>query len=241
MECARPAAVCRGALEDGRSWKVRVGLWSFGRRVVFAVMVYAELMAQQNAVGRQAFKKGTTPTSAIAQRMLLRSVDVISDDETTFTALDTYATKESMTRAQMLVDDVFQLRNYSVNAPPVEPFASDSEVDSHCKLYEVFCPGPWRIDAGKERRSMFHEAVIDDVKKYGKSSLYCQARCPYSGVTAVHACAINGFLSLLKAFIEFGNCDPLDVAEHLADYFDKKVEKARGADQGGARVRPSRL
>ena len=210
----------------------------------------------------------------------------MSDDDT-MTALDTYATKESLTRAAMLEDDVFGLRNYSCNAPPVEPFDSDSEVDAHRKLAEVFCPGPWRIDAGKERRSAHHESVVDDVKKYGKSSLYAQARCPYlcqscvfvkppislglrsvlrarflfetgvlsrsqlmeqhlsrhrsssgsfrrrqrySGVTALHACAINGFLSLLRALVEFGRCDPLDVAEHLADLFDKRIEKARGAD-----------
>ena len=170
-------------------------------------------------------------TSEMAARMRLQAVDVISDDDDEETAgFESHATKETLTRAQYLEDDVFGLRNYSINAPPVEPFAQDAEVEAHQKLYEVFCPGSWRIDGGRERRSKFHEVVVDDVKKYGKSSLYAQARCPYSGVTALHACAINGFLGLLRALVEFGDCDPVDVAEHLAPYFDARVERARGAD-----------
>ena len=170
-------------------------------------------------------------TSEMAARMRLQAVDVISDDDDEETAgFGSHATKETLTRAQYLEDDVFGLRNYSINAPPVEPFAPDAEVEAHQKLYEVFCPGSWRIDGGRERRSKYHEVVVDDVKKYGKSSLYAQARCPYSGVTALHACAINGFLGLLRALVEFGDCDPVDVAEHLAPYFDARIERARGAD-----------
>ena len=45
-------------------------------------------------------------------------------------------------------------------------------------------------------------------------------------MTAVHACAINGFLGLLRAFIEYGGGDPLDVAEPLSCLFDGKVERA---------------
>ena len=43
--------------------------------------------------------------------------------------------------------------------------------------------------------------------------------------------AINGFLGLLKAFVEYGHCDPLDVAEPLGCLFDAKV---------GGRVRAGR-
>jgi len=32
------------------------------------------------------------------------------------------------------------------------------------------------------------------------------------------------------AQVEFGDCDPVDVAEHLAPYFDARIERARGAD-----------
>lgn len=206
----------------------------------------------QSPAGRTAMVVNT-PMTAMMQQMHQKSgryLDVVSDDDD-MTALDTYATKESLTRAHMVDDDVFGLRNYSVNAPPVEPFL-EPEIEAHRKLAEVFSPGLWRIDAGKERRSACHEAIVDDVKKYGKSSLYAQARCPcsrggvrvppppeivhssskkrYSGVTALHACAINGYLSLMRNLVEFGHCDPLDVAEHLADFFDKRIEKARGAD-----------
>ena len=169
-------------------------------------------------------------TSAIAERMRLNAVDVISDDEETG-GFESHATKETLTRAHYLEDDVFGLRDYTCNAPPVEPFFPESELEAHRRLCEVFCPTRnWRIDGGTERRSAHHEVIVDDIKKYGKSSLYAQARCPYSGVTAVHACAINGYLGLLRAMIEFGDSDPTDVAEHLGPLFDARVEKARGAD-----------
>ena len=86
---------------------------------------------------------------------------------------------------------------------------------------------------GSSRRNSGRlRAETDDFRRrYGKSSPYCSARCPWSGVTALHACAINGFLGLLKAFVEYGHCDPLDVAEPLGCLFDAKV---------GGRVRAGR-
>ena len=68
------------------------------------------------------------------------------------------------------------------------------------------------------------------MKRYEKSSPYCLATCPVTGLTGLHAACLNGYLSLIKAFIELGKQNPLDVAEPLCVYFDGLTEKSRGAD-----------
>ena len=46
--------------------------------------------------------------------------------------------------------------------------------------------------------SVNHEKIVEHVTQNGKNSHYATSVCPYSGLTAVHACAINGYLGLLK-------------------------------------------
>ena len=59
---------------------------------------------------------------------------------------------------------------------------------------------------GRERRSLYHDKIMKNLNEDGKSSLYATAKCRYSGVTALHACAINGYKELLVALLAVG-CD----------------------------------
>ena len=131
----------------------------------------------------------------------------------------------------MIKDDIFGLRTYRCNAPPVDPYDGRPDVSEAQKiLNEIFAAGTWRIDGCRERKSTNHDVIVADLAENGKDSKYATAACEHTGITALHACAINGYLSLMRNLVEFGHCDPLDVAEHLADFFDKRIEKARGAD-----------
>ena len=127
--------------------------------------------------------------------------------------------------------DAFGLRKYQVNCHPVEPFSEDDPLEGRRLLAKVMKPEPgWGIERQKERKSAFHDDVFDSVKRYEKSSPYCLATCPVTGLTGLHAACLNGYLSLIKAFIELGKQNPLDVAEPLCVYFDGLTEKSRGAD-----------
>jgi len=131
---------------------------------------------------------------------------------------------------ELLKTDAFGLRTYRCNAPPVEPFALNAEDDNHKVLAEVFACGTWRIDSMKERRSVNHDKVVEHVAQYGKNSLYATAKCPHSGLTAVHACAINGYLGLLKVLVDKAEASPLAVAPGLAPMMSSRLERSRGAD-----------
>ena len=80
----------------------------------------------------------------------------------------------------------------------MEPFGGELEVEAHKTLRDIFAPGTWRIDGCRERKSVNHDKILADIEASGKDSAFAAAVCPFSGVTALHACAINGYLSLLK-------------------------------------------
>jgi len=127
--------------------------------------------------------------------------------------------------------DAFGLRKYQVNCHPVEPFSENDPLEGRRLLAKVMKPEPgWGIERQRERKSHYHDDVFDSVKRYEKSSPYCLATCPVTGLTGLHAACLNGYLSLIKAFIELGKQNPLDVAEPLCVYFDGLTEKSRGAD-----------
>ena len=69
----------------------------------------------------------------------------------------------------------------------------------HVILARVFAPGAWRIDTGTGRQSKHHAEIMAKLLTDGKSSLYATAKCRHSGLTALHACAINGYLEMLVA------------------------------------------
>lgn len=95
---------------------------------------------------------------------------------------------------------------------------------------QVFEPGRWRIDGCRERKSLNHDTIVEDLETNGKQSRFATAVCPFSGINAMHACAINGYLSLLKVFIEKGEMSPLTVATGLSMLLNARLEHVRGAD-----------
>ncbi|KAJ8613536.1 hypothetical protein CTAYLR_002154 [Chrysophaeum taylorii] len=125
------------------------------------------------------------------------------------------------------------LREYSVNAPPVNPYATadddDDDDDSVAALREVFDTGSWRIDSRQKRRCPHHNKVVAHVTRYGRDSVYAIARCPYTGLSCLHACAINGYLSLLETLVTAGKMDPLEVADGLRRWA-REDRHWRGAD-----------
>ncbi|KAH8062045.1 hypothetical protein JL721_8764 [Aureococcus anophagefferens] len=113
---------------------------------------------------------------------------------------------------------------------PVEPFGGELEVEAHKTLRDIFAPGTWRIDGCRERKSVNHDKILADIEASGKDSAFAAAVCPFSGVTALHACAINGYLSLLKVLVEKCEMSPLVCAGGLSSMMSSRLEHVRGAD-----------
>ena len=118
----------------------------------------------------------------------------------------------------------------------MEPFGGELEVEAHKTLRDIFAPGTWRIDGCRERKSVNHDKILADIEASGKDSAFAAAVCPFSGVTALHACAINGYLSLLKVLVEKCEMSPLVCAGGLSSMMSSRLEHVRGAD---ATSRPS--
>ncbi|KAH8098853.1 hypothetical protein JL720_1823 [Aureococcus anophagefferens] len=131
---------------------------------------------------------------------------------------------------ELIARDAFGLRTYRCNAPPVEPFGGELEVEAHKTLRDIFAPGTWRIDGCRERKSVNHDKILADIEASGKDSAFAAAVCPFSGVTALHACAINGYLSLLKVLVEKCEMSPLVCAGGLSSMMSSRLEHVRGAD-----------
>ena len=112
----------------------------------------------------------------------------------------------------------------------MEPFGGELEVEAHKTLRDIFAPGTWRIDGCRERKSVNHDKILADIEASGKDSAFAAAVCPFSGVTALHACAINGYLSLLKVLVEKCEMSPLVCAGGLSSMMSSRLEHVRGAD-----------
>jgi len=105
--------------------------------------------------------------------------------------------------------DPFALKGYRCNAPPVEAPYDDPD-DNQKSLNDAFAPVEgWRIDGSTERRPAAFEAIKASLEAEGAESIYATAVDPETGVRPTHACAVNGYASLLKLLVEVGGCDPL--------------------------------
>ena len=105
--------------------------------------------------------------------------------------------------------DPFALKGYRCNAPPVEAPYDDPD-DNQKSLNDAFAPVEgWRIDGSTERRPAAFEAIKASLEAEGADSIYATAVDPETGVRPTHACAVNGYASLLKLLVEVGGCDPL--------------------------------
>lgn len=97
-----------------------------------------------------------------------------------------------LTEEERVAADIFMLRAYRCNSPPVHPWASETDGDV-VLLAQVFDPGRWRIDSKRERRSRNHKEITDSIDEFGAESKFVKARDPETGLNALHAAVINGF------------------------------------------------
>ena len=108
--------------------------------------------------------------------------------------------------------DKFGTRSHRCNARPINPF-EEPENDAQELISEVFESSGWKRDGSSSCKN--HSKIMDSLKEKGQESPYVTAIDEESGLQAVHACAINGYFELLKAFMEHGKVDPLQSANGL--------------------------
>ena len=92
-----------------------------------------------------------------------------------------------LTEEERVAADIYMLRSYRCNSPPVNPYAEADKEGDVALLHEVFEPGRWRIDSKRERRSVNHAKIMASLDADGASSPYVKARDPDTGVSALHA------------------------------------------------------
>jgi hypothetical protein len=128
----------------------------------------------------------------------------------------------------------FGLHQYRCNAPPVQPFDNnkypDAENEVETYLKEVFEPGGWRIDSGLPRTSVNHKAIMASLTQQGEDSPYATVKHQQTGLTCLHAAAINGFEEIFYALVEKGKMKPSDPVDKLAKIVSTRHEMVRGAD-----------
>tara|TARA_B110000305_G_C19222071_1_gene531048 strand:+ start:411 stop:833 length:423 start_codon:yes stop_codon:yes gene_type:complete len=102
--------------------------------------------------------------------------------------------------------DRFGTRSHRCNARPINPF-EDAETPEQELLSEVFQTSGWKRDGSSGCK--YQAKILASLEELGPESPYAKVRCEESGITAVHACAVNGYTALLRALVEKGGVDPL--------------------------------
>lgn len=133
----------------------------------------------------------------------------------------------------MLWAERFGLRQYRCNAPPVQPFgdeypAGDDPAEKYLK--EVFESDGWRIDSGLPRTSNNEKDILASLTQSGESSPYVTAVHTLTGLTCLHAAAINGFQTIFMALVEKGKMSPNAPITKLQKIVSSRHEMVRGAD-----------
>ena len=109
-----------------------------------------------------------------------------------------------------------------VNAPPVQPYDEIEEGDEDLTaLRETFAPTKhWRGDSSdrsSQKRSEYEQKILSHCDRFGRNSLYATARCPRWGLSCLHAAAMNGYLALVKTFIEVARMHPVQPTAKVLD------------------------
>jgi len=121
--------------------------------------------------------------------------------ETSKSAPDLSAVAHNKTKV-----DKFGTRSHRCNARPINPF-EDAETETQELLSEVFESSGWKRDGSSACAN--NAKIMASLTELGPESPYVTAVDEESGMRAVHACAVNGYVDLLKAFMELGKVDPL--------------------------------
>ncbi|GMH47852.1 hypothetical protein TrLO_g3977 [Triparma laevis f. longispina] len=97
-------------------------------------------------------------------------------------------------------------RSHRCNARPINPFES-AETPSQEILAEVFESSGWKRDASHKCANQ--DKIMASLTELGPESPYVTAIDEATGITGIHAAAVNGYTDLLKAFMDLGQVDPL--------------------------------
>jgi len=81
-------------------------------------------------------------------------------------------------------------------------------------ISEVFESSGWKRDASHKCANQ--NKIMTSLQELGPESPYVKAVDESTGIQGIHACAVNGYTDLLKAFMELGNVDPLQKATGLS-------------------------
>jgi len=129
--------------------------------------------------------------------------------------------------------DQLGMVNYRCNAPPVNPFEGMEEAEmtpARALLNEVMDSGGWRIDCGLPRTSKNEAKILESLEEMGADSTYVVDAVDEGGFNALHACAVNGYDTLFKAFLTKGGMDARGQAEGLKSFVSSRFENVRGPD-----------
>lgn len=92
-------------------------------------------------------------------------------------------------------------RSHRCNARPINPFES-AETPSQEILAEVFESSGWKRDASHKCANQ--DKIMASLTELGPESPYVTAIDEATGITGIHAAAVNGYTDLLKAFMDLG-------------------------------------
>ena len=106
--------------------------------------------------------------------------------------------KVPLTEEERVALDIYSLRQYRCNAPPVDPYAEAEKEGDILLLHEIFEPGRWRIDSKRPRESTNHAKIMASLDADGENSPYCKCTDPTTGANGLHAAVINGYLEMTK-------------------------------------------
>ena len=106
--------------------------------------------------------------------------------------------KIPLTEEERVALDIYFLRQYRCNSPPVDPYAEAEKEGDILLLHEIFEPGRWRIDSKRPRESTNHAKIMASLDADGENSPYCKCVDPVTGCNGLHAAVINGYLELTK-------------------------------------------
>ena len=106
--------------------------------------------------------------------------------------------KIPLTEEERVALDIYFLRQYRCNSPPVDPYAEAEKEGDILLMHEIFEPGRWRIDSKRPRESTNHAKIMASLDADGENSPYCKCVDPVTGCNGLHAAVINGYLELTK-------------------------------------------
>jgi ankyrin repeat protein len=113
---------------------------------------------------------------------------------------------------------------------PFEGRPAEEMSPNEILLNDIFDHGGWRIDCGRPLACVHSEKILASLQELKDRSPYVTVVHEPTGITALHAAAINGFEDIFRALVENGGMDPLAPALPLKFAASSKTEYVKGPD-----------